>query len=186
MKRLFLLALLMASVPMTYAQDGALVIPDFKELDHKAKETVNISLNGMLLHAAAGFIDDKDPDAAATKRILSGIHSIQVRSYQFDEDGAYSKEDVNAIRRQLNSPGWSSLVRTHDQKGQDVDVFIRIENDHPMGLAVVVSEPREFTVVNIVGSINLDDIPKIEKQLNLPKLGVTQQVPVAMSFPAQL
>ena len=186
MKRVCLASLLIALVPVAFAQEGALIIPDFRELDHKAKETVNISLDGMLLHAAAAFIDDKDPDAAATKRLLAGIHSIQVRSYEFDQDGAYSKEDVSAIRRQLNAPGWSPLVRTHDQKGQDVDIYVRIEHERPQGLAVVVSEPREFTVVNIVGSINLDDLPRIEKQLNLPKLGVTPQVPVAMSFPAQL
>ena len=185
MKRLLMALLFTALGPVAFAQEGALLIPDFRELDHQAREAVNINLDGLLLHAAAAFIDDKDPDAAATKRLLAGIHAIQIRSYQFDHEGGYSQDDVNAIRRQLNAPGWSQLVKTHDQKGQDVDIFIRLEHDRPEGLAVVVSEPREFTVVNIVGSINLDDLPKIEKRLNLPKLGVTQ-LPVAMSFPAQL
>jgi hypothetical protein len=49
-----------------------------------------------------------------------------------------------------------------------------IENNRTQGFALIASEPREFTIINIVGSISLDDLPKLEEQLHLPKVGVGQ------------
>jgi hypothetical protein len=35
---------------------------------------------------------------------------------------------------------------------------------------VIASEPREFTIVNIVGSIDLDKISQLEGQFGIPKM----------------
>ena len=35
----------------------------------------------------------------------------------------------------------------------------------------IAREPREFTIVNIVGSINPKDLPELESHLHLPKIG---------------
>jgi hypothetical protein len=35
---------------------------------------------------------------------------------------------------------------------------------------LIASEPREFTIINIVGSISMEDLPRLEKQLHL-KIG---------------
>jgi len=42
------------------------------------------------------------------------------------------------------------------------------------GLAVLSIEPREFTVVNIVGPIDLDKLSKLEGQFGVPDLGIEQ------------
>jgi hypothetical protein len=36
------------------------------------------------------------------------------------------------------------------------------------GLAVVASNPREFTIVNIVGTLDLKALGKVQKHLGLP------------------
>jgi Domain of unknown function (DUF4252) len=169
-KRLFGFAWLCLLVPALGAgQDANLKLPDFRALSAKATESVNISLGPWLLHLAGAFIDGKDQDAAATKQLLAGIRSIQIRSYEFATDFAYSAADIDAVRSQLAAPGWSQLIQAHDAKGQDVDVYIMIENNVTKGLAVIAREPREFTIINIVGSIKLDDLPALENQLHLPK-----------------
>src|ERR1700722_13202075 len=100
---------------LTVAQDARLKLPDFSSLAHKARESVNITLNPLLLHIAAAFMDEKDPDSAEAKKLLAGITSIEVRSYEFDSDFAYSADDIDAVRRQLAAPGWSQLLQVHDR-----------------------------------------------------------------------
>jgi hypothetical protein len=181
------LCLALGFAPALMAEDAELNIPDFKGLEHKATESVNITIGGWLLHTAGALVEDKDENSAAVKKLLSGIKSVQVRSFKFATDEAYSRADVDAVRRQLTAPGWSQLVKVHDQKKhEDVDIYLMIEGTRTRGLAVVACEPREFTIVNIVGTINVEDLPKLGQQLNLSKLNIHPELPVAMSFPAQL
>ncbi len=42
------------------------------------------------------------------------------------------------------------------------------------GLAVIASEPREFTIVNIVGSIDIDKIGRLEGQFDIPQVSQNQ------------
>jgi hypothetical protein len=41
-----------------------------------------------------------------------------------------------------------------------------------MGLAIIAAEPREFTIVNIVGSIDLEDLHKLEGKFGVPNLDI--------------
>jgi hypothetical protein len=38
------------------------------------------------------------------------------------------------------------------------------------GLAIIASEPREFTIVNIVGAVDLEKLRQLEGQFGIPKL----------------
>jgi Domain of unknown function (DUF4252) len=155
------------------AQDARLKLPEFRSLAAKATESVNISLSPWLLHMAGSFIDDKDEDSVATKHLLAGIKSIEVRSYQFASDNAYSTADIDSVRSQL--AGWSQIMQVHQrEKSQDVDMYILIENNVTKGFALIASEPREFTIINIVGSISVEDLPKLQSHLHLPKIADSQ------------
>jgi hypothetical protein len=167
----FAMTLLLLPV-LSLAQDAALKIPDFAALAGKATESVNITLSPWLLRMAGTFVDDKDADSAATKRLLAGVKSIQVRSYQFASDFAYSMSDIDAVRRQLAAPGWSQLMQVHNRdKNEDVGVYILVQNQRTNGLALITSAPRQFTIINIVGSISVEDLPKLEHDLHLPTAG---------------
>ena len=157
------------------AQDATLKLPDFTSLAGKTTESVNVSLNPWLLRIAAACMDDRDADSAATKKLLSGIKSIEIRNYHFATDFAYSAADIDAVRRQLAAPGWSQLMQVHNrQNGEDVDMYIMVENDRTRGFALIASEPREFTIINIVGSISVEDLPRLQDHLHLPKVAAGQ------------
>jgi hypothetical protein len=173
--------------PALMAHDAALDIPDFKPLEHRAVESVNITLGPWLLHAAAHLVDKDDPDAASVKELLKNLHSIRIRSFEFGSEGAYSKADIDAVRRQLTGPGWTQVVQVRNQKqGEDVDIYMSIVDDHTNGFALIASEPRQFTIINIVGSVKLEDIGKIQRQLHLPKMQDGGEHPVAQVPAAQL
>jgi hypothetical protein len=155
------------------AQDARLKLPQFRSLASKATESVNISLSPWLLHMAGAFINDKDEDSVATKHLLAGIKSIEVRSYEFASDNVYSAADIDSVRSQL--AGWSQIMQVHDrEKSEDVDMYLLIENNVTKGFTLIAREPREFTIINIVGSINIDDLPKLQSHLHLPKIADSQ------------
>lgn len=166
-----LAALMLPSIAA--AQNPQLSLPDFRSIAHNATQSVDITLGPWLLRMAGALVDDKDPDAAATKQLLSGIDSIQVRSYEFNTDAAYSAADIEAVRKQLDAPGWTRLLQSQDQqKGEKVDIYLMMDHDRTKGLALIASEPRQVTIINIAGSIDLKSLPKLERQLHLPPVNL--------------
>src|SRR5580700_5594469 len=64
------------------------------KLAAQANETVEVTLDGTLLKLAGRFLSGKDDDESATRKILSGLESITVRSYEFSHDGDYDEADL--------------------------------------------------------------------------------------------
>jgi hypothetical protein len=171
-KTRFLLAALAAwgLATASPAASPVLQIPEFGHLRDKAVDSVDVTIDGMLMSIARKFAEaSHDEDL----KILSDIKSLRVRNFSFDSEGAYSRADVDSVRRQLSAPGWSQLVSAHKREAnEDVDVYICAENEKILGLAVVASDPRSFTIVNIVGSIDVDKLAKLEGQFGIPKVDV--------------
>ena len=152
---------------------GQLLLPEMAGLADKASESVTVTLDSQLLGFAARFLNPDVPDEAAAKKIVSSLTGIYVRKYTFDTDYAYPKADIDGIRRQLAAPGWSQIVEARSKKEQtDVDVYLLIDSGKARGLAIIASEPREFAIVNIVGSIALEDLHELEGKFGVPELQI--------------
>ncbi len=157
---------------------GQLRIPEFAGLAEKASESVNVTLDSKLLGLGCRFLDAADPEEAEAKKVCTGLSGVFVRSFTFDDDFAYPKGDVEAVRKQLSAPGWSRIVEARSRKDQtDVDVFVLIEGDRAQGLAIIASEPRQFTIVNIVGSIDLAQLHSLEGKFGVPELEIETKPP---------
>ena len=168
-----LLCALLAPALALAAPNPKLDIPAFSGLAQKATESVTITLDPSLLGLASKFLDSSDPKDAATQDVLKGLQGIYVRSYTFDKDFAYQQSDIDAVRSQLAAPGWNRLVETRSRKTHaDVDIYIMVDHNQAVGLALIASEPRQFTIVNIVGAIDLDKLHRLEGQFGIPKLDI--------------
>jgi Domain of unknown function (DUF4252) len=155
------------------APNARLALPDFAVLSKKASDSVTITLDPNLLSLAARFLDSNDPEEAQTIEVIKGLQGIYIRSFTFDADDAYRASDIDSIRSQLSAPGWNRLVETRSRKTHaNVDIYIMLDKNQAIGLAVIASEPRQFTIVNIVGAIDLDKLHKLEGQLGVPKLDI--------------
>jgi hypothetical protein len=154
------------------AQDISLNL--FNSLASKATEKVEFTLDGVLLQLASGVLDDKDAEEAKVKGILGGIKAIYVRSYTFANTGEFSDADIQAIRGQLK--GWSQVVNVQ-KAGENTGVFLKTDGKKIQGLVVLAAEPKELTVVNIVGSINLEQLRDLSGHLGIPELGDTVKKP---------
>lgn len=167
------IAALLSSVTLAATPPGLLVLPEFAGLAKQASESVNISLDPALLGLAAGFLDSSQPDDAAAKQLIAGLKGIYVRSYTFDADFAYPSEQVERVRAQLTAPGWQRLVEVNNTRERThVDIYMCTEHGAAQGLAIISSEPREFTIVNIVGAIDLARLHRLEGKFGIPKLAV--------------
>jgi len=146
---------------------------NLENLSKKAQESVDVTLDRGLLQLAAKFISDRDSDAARVKKIIGGLEGIYVRSYQFAEDGDYDMADVDAVRSQLGMPTWSRIVGVRSKRhGEDVDVFLKVTAGGTQlgGLVIISAEPRELTFVNVVGTLDPDDVAELGGQFHIPRL----------------
>ena len=183
------LCALLALPAIAAAQDpGRLQLPDFSALSKKATQSVDISLDPSLLGLASGVFDSDDKgDAAAVNGLIKGLKGIYVRSYTFDKPGEYSRSEIRAVEAQLFTPGWVPIVSTHDLKQKsNVDIYLRRNGNRTDGVAIIAVEPRELTIVNIVGSIDLAKLARLQGQFGVPKMGIAPPpaAPAAPPTPA--
>jgi Domain of unknown function (DUF4252) len=159
------LALPLLMLPLLAAAQGPeLNLPSFDDLQQKAVCSVNVTIGSFMLGLAGNLVDGHDKESAELKKTLLGLKSVQVRSYRFNSDFVYSKSDVDAVRSQLSGPGWNRLVQTRDRnKNEAVDVYLALDDHTIKGVAIIVSDPREFTIVNVVGSVAVDQINKLRQ-----------------------
>jgi len=167
----FTLAAVLLAGPSFAQTKGRLNLPEFAALADKASETVTVTLDSNLLGIAARFLSNEDPEQAKAKKLVSSLSGVYVQHFTFETDYAYPKGDIDRVRKQLDAPGWSRIVEARSKKeNTNVDVFLLLSGDKVQGLAVIASEPREFTIVNIVGNIDIDKFAKLEGQFGVPRV----------------
>jgi len=155
-----------------FASDPELKLPDFSHLRSAAVDYTDVTIDGFLLRLAKKFAADEDDEAAG---ILSSIKSVRVREFQFDSDGAYSRADIDAVRKQLAAPGWSAIIQQRKREpSSNVDVYLNTDGDSIRGIAVIESEPRSFTIVNVVGNIDMEKLAKIQGELGIPRVSPSE------------
>ena len=162
--------LLVSSAAHASAQNGRLELKNLDKLSGKAAEVNDVTLDGPMLELAWKFMEaDHDPEAAQLKEVLKGLKGIYVKNFEFDGPNQYSQEDVEAIRAQLAGPGWSRIVESHSRRSKERDeIYILKQGDNVAGLAILVAEPTELTVVNIVGVIDINKLGELEGHFGIP------------------
>ena len=149
---------------------------NYEKLAARASDSVDVDLDGSLLRLAAKFLSSDDPDQAKVKKMVEGLKGIYVKTFEFKSPGEYSPADVDAFRAQLRSPEWQRIVGVHSkEEGEDVDVYIKPEAKCIGGLAIIAAEPKELTLVNIVGPIDLDSLSELGGHFNIPELEVEKK-----------
>jgi hypothetical protein len=172
MKALFILSLLFTFTLVAQAQDSRLQLGSLDHLAAKANQTVDVNIDGRLMKTAARLLSDKDTDEREVKKLVEGLKGIYVKSFEFENEGQYSTTDLETIRTQLRGPGWTRLVNITSKKEGNLEVYLLFNGDAVAGLAVLHSDLKELTVVNIVGPVDLDKLAELEGQFGVPELGI--------------
>lgn len=157
-----------------YAQDSQLPPPSpiEKELAAKASDVTEVTLGKNMLGFASKFMDGKNQDDVAAKQLVQGLDGIYVRSYEFEKEGAYTMDQVETLRKHFETSEWTPVIKVRERKGQETtDVLMKVVNGETRGLFVLAAEPKELTIVLILGPIRMEDLGKLKGMSGLGALG---------------
>jgi hypothetical protein len=166
---LALAALSIAWALPAHAQSGDAPFPVTieKQLATRASNYTEVTLDRKMLDFASHFMNDKDD--AEGKRIVSKLNGVYVRTYEFDKQGQYTPEDLEAIRRQFQTSEWSPMVKERSKDGtDDSDIYMKLVNGDVQGMFILNAEPKELNFVYIDGPIHPEDLADISGNFGIP------------------
>jgi hypothetical protein len=168
MKKILVMACALLVPAAALAQ--TLTIPErIESLSAKAKESVNITLDGPLLQLAGQFLNSGNGDERAAKEIVSKLRGIHVRTFEFAKEGEYSDADLDAIRAQLKSPAWARVVDSREH-GEHTQIFVKRENNTLGGVVILSAERLELSIVTIDGPIDLKQLSTLGGKFGIPSV----------------
>ena len=166
-----LLALALLALSAAASAQDIKIPTDIEKLSAKAKETVEVTMDGPMLRWASKFLSAEDPEEAECAKLVANLRGIYVRSFEFDKDDEYSAADVESLRSQVRGPGWARVVGVRSEhSGDKVDIFFKLENEKMAGIVIIAAEPRELTFVNIVGPLEVEQLAQLGGEFGIPKM----------------
>lgn len=143
-------------------------------LDHlasRAKESVDITLDASTLGLAGSFLSKDDPKEAKVKGLAKALQGVYIRSFEFEKEGEYSASDVESIRTQLRAPEWTRIIGVRSKgDAENSEIYVRKVDGKNAGIAILAAEPKELTVVQILGPIDLDQLGELGGNFGIPKV----------------
>ncbi len=169
-----ILLVFLAGANSLFAQNARLRFDELDQLGTKASDLVEVNVEGKLLELAKRVllkVDDKD--AQKVGEAIKGLQGIYVRVFNFDQDGQYDASDIDAIRAQLQNPGWEKLANVRSKKkNQKIDVYTMFNGNSISGVALVLSEDRSVVLVNVIGPIDIETLVELSGHVNIPKFEI--------------
>jgi uncharacterized protein DUF4252 len=167
------LLLLIGGVISARAQGAKLQLDQLDVLANRASNTVDVKIDENLIQTTAKLF--KDADEAEIRNVLKTLKGIYVKSFSFEKENEYSPADVEPVLSQVRTGGWSKIVGVKSRKdGENVDVYVMSLSGQISGLAVITMDPKQFTVVNIVGPIDLEKLSELEGSFGIPDLTLSK------------
>ncbi|HEX3230533.1 MAG TPA: DUF4252 domain-containing protein [Pyrinomonadaceae bacterium] len=169
-----MLLLLFGGAASSRAQSAKLQLDQLDVLANRASNTVDIKLDEHLMQITAKIFS-KDPEEAEIKELLKSVKGIYVKNFSFAKENEYQPAEIDSVMSQLRGGGWSKIVGiTSKKENENVEVYLMTVADQISGLAVVSLNPKEVTVVNIVGPINLEKLSQLEGSFGIPDLDLAK------------
>ena len=152
----------------TLAQTAQLPKPSpiEKELAARASHVDEITLDKKMLSFATQFMNPKQSinplDEEATRKLMESLDGLYVRDFNFDKEGQFTPGQIEQLRAYYESSEWSPMVRNQDRKtGESSDVMIKLVNGESRGMFILDVEPKEVSIVLILGPVQMQDLQKV-------------------------
>jgi len=129
--------------------------------------SVHVSIKDPLLRLVSEATRDSDPDLSD---MVASIKSIEVHVY----DVAADRRDlvlrrIGAKADQLQAGGWDPLITVRERDSRSY-VFLKRQNNVPVGLAAISVHDDEAVFVNIVGPIDPELIGRLATKFKIEAL----------------
>lgn len=165
--RKFIVSLALMLVVAIPASAQRINLDFLADLEDRADEVVDVTLDANMLRMAAKFFNGRDKDQRAIGDMVRVLEGIYVRSYEFSSEGQYDRKLIDRVKGQLGN-SWKPLVTVRSKKKENVNIWADMRGERVVGLVIVAAEPRELTVVNIVGPIDIERLADLEGEFGIP------------------
>ena len=155
---------------------GRVQLESLDRLTPKAVETVNVQVDETLLTFTSGLLEPDDPEEKNIKELVAGLKGVYVRVLGFKGAGEYAEGDIAPLREQLRAPGWTRIVGIQSRKEglENAEVYLsRNPSGRVDGLVFLAVEPKKIVLVNLVGTVDLEKLRKLEGSLGVPKVNIS-------------
>ena len=173
MKRILMV---LAAAAFTLAAQQIQFPARFDKLAKKAKRVDNVTINADALGLARQFLSEKNAEEIAAKEIVKGLKGIYIRRFEFDEPDQYTQADVDLIRAQLKAPAWKPIIdvssKTRGKRPERTEIYAQyVKTNHARkigGLTILTAEPKELTIIQILGTLSPKDLSRLSGSFGLP------------------
>lgn len=125
--------------------------------------TVQISVGESLLGLVGSLSASEDPEAAELFKRLNGV---RVNVFETDGMADGAVDLVKDVSSKLSSDGWESVV-TVNSDDEQVRIFMMIVDGQVEGITVMAVEETEAVFVNVIGSINPEELGKVMENFDI-------------------
>jgi len=142
-----------------------------------SEATVEVFITKPLLSlVAAATSSSEDPSFS---NLLKNLALIRVETFNVQEKETEKvKKIIQKVSKKLTKEKWSRIVKVKE-KDELVEIYIKPNKEKIAGLLVMSLEPdNEAVFVNIVGTIDMDQLGKLSRKFDIPQLdslGTTKQ-----------
>ncbi len=151
---------------------------NWDKLSAKAVEKVDVNLQGAVLEMASRFLGAGDD--AKIKQLVQGLKCVYVKSFTFDKEGQYSEADLNEIRSYVRGADWSKIVDVQE-KHESSSIYLKTDGKQSQGFVLISAEPKELTVVQIIGPIDPSMLSELGGKMGIPKIELDSKQKTAPS-----
>ena len=136
---------------------------DFGALDAVYGEPrVMINIGGILLKLMAAA-SHEDPETA---QLMSSLEGVRVNVYDTGGESAAALEQMHRVKGLLQEQAWQPVVQVREE-GEQVQIFMKGDEQGMQGLAVMTVNEEEAVFINILGAIDPSQLDKVMHQLNV-------------------
>ncbi len=158
-------ALVAPACAQTSPSPFPLPTPIEKELATRAANVTEVTLGKGMLDFAAKFMDKSDKDQAAVQQLIEGLDRASTSAITNSTKRASTRRtSSNRLRQAFGTPEWTPMVHERETKdgGESTDVMMKMVNGEPQGIFVLDAEPKELTIVLILGPIRMDQLSELQ------------------------
>ena len=138
----------------------------FESLDEVYGEPkVRVNVGGFLLSLMSKAAKN-EPGAAA---IVEGLEGVRINVYSTGGEVAPAIDQLQNAKNMLSNQNWEPIIQVNEDR-QNVQVFIKANGEGVQGLTVMAVDADDAVFVNILGSIDPENLGAIMDQFDVDLL----------------
>ena len=107
-----------------------------------------------------------DPEAAA---VLEGLEGVRINVYSTGGEVLPAIDQLQNAKNMLSNQNWEPIIQVNEDR-QNVQVFIKANGEGVQGLTVMAVDADDAVFVNILGSIDPENLGAIMDQFDVDLL----------------